>query len=53
MEIFLQNHHQFMWDLYDSGKMEKFIPELIPCIGFRQENTHHNLTLFEHMVKIC
>lgn len=51
MEIFLQKPSQFMWDLYDFGKMEKFIPELIPCIGFRQENTHHNLTLFEHMVK--
>lgn len=50
-EAFLQTPSQFMWDLYYSGKMEEFIPELIPCVEFKQENTHHSLTLFEHMVK--
>jgi len=50
-EQFLSSPSKFMWDFYQSGKMEEIMPELVRCIGYKQENTHHDLTVFEHMMK--
>lgn len=50
-KTFLHSPSEFMWKFYQSGKMEKILPELARCVGFKQENTHHSLTLFEHMMK--
>lgn len=50
-EQFLSSPSKFMWDFYQSGKMEEVMPELVRCIGYKQENTHHNLTVFKHMMK--
>lgn len=35
-------------DLFILGLLEYIIPELIPCIGFNQDNPHHCYDVFKH-----
>lgn len=47
----LQSPRTFMTRFYQSGEMEKILPELALSYGYYQENTHHSLDVFGHMMK--
>ena len=48
--IFIKKPSYFMHDLYHSGKMAEFIPELIPSMTFTEEHNNRTFTVFEHMI---
>ncbi|MBN2286991.1 MAG: CCA tRNA nucleotidyltransferase [Tissierellales bacterium] len=41
-----------MFQLAQSGLLQYIIPELIPCIGFEQKSSYHDMDVFSHLMKV-
>lgn len=46
----LTNPGMFFENLAKTGALREILPELADTYGFKQENTHHTLTVFGHMM---
>jgi tRNA nucleotidyltransferase (CCA-adding enzyme) len=38
--------------LKESGLLQLILPEIMPCIGFKQRNPHHHKDVFEHTLSV-
>lgn len=45
------NAPELIYDMWELGLMQHFIPEFGPCIGLEQKNPHHVFDLDKHTIK--
>lgn len=43
---------QAIGDLYITGLMDHFLPELCTCVGFKQHSPYHDKDVFEHILDV-